>query len=731
MKNTNAKKKPIYSLMIILLICIVASMALFTERKVNAESTINLDNLTISGVEFDVKKESFAIMINAKIDKASYDAITNQGQEKVKFGLLIGPTKKFDGIEDYATAIEKGYKSFLHVGTPSAVSEYNNDKCVEKIEYNGNATTYTYQAGIIYDNALLSGYDLKEIAKLELTAIPICEVGNEVHLALGEAKSVSPNIELVESYAIEKAEDKENVTDKMIRDYVGNFVNKIGEYYLCQSTNRLMGTTEKGKNLKPIDLSVYSQEDELYVSREKVSLPLTENYIKSLPSDDKYVSLVIYKQDGTLEIYGIKVARRVITRMYDEDAYLNGDPKTNLEDYFAYKIPNDAQGVYPSQASSKGIAYMGIFYNTYSSPKYSYDGLYVLANEITPTTGIHTQNLAGKEPRIVNSNQYQGGPAVEGKGFNGILDGRGNCMDFDFAETSVYCYCGGIFNTMYDATIRNIAFTGLHQYGVSQNYFSNGTHYVNFENVYIHVSGASEFRNNFNQGLLFGDARHCTFKNFVVDCDIFSFEGYSSSKHGQGFRSSGLMLWPYAEGEGAYGYNSATNFFAVGNNPIYLNITNPYNSDLALTQTLTYYMLNEDDELIYNENADKSNSSFKGKKIQENSMTSYYEYQFFDSPTENRFSAINSLIRQAYISRWGEDELYKLENPSSGYIGIEVKFCKTAGFRHVRTKNEFSTYLMKNKEKLNEFNTNGNNCWKVNGLTGQVVWNKMPVYERY
>lgn len=711
MKLKKEKIKVIYILIFMLLFSVAMLIIPLPKNKVHAQMNASANALEVIDARIEEHDGEWAIMFKVQIDKESYNSITNYGYDLVKFGMLIGPSKRIENITDYQSAINQEYASFLHVGTQSAVNESSTDNCTTIVKFENGATLYNYEAGIIYDSNLLSNLDLKEVANLELSVIPIYATLDQTFVVMDNAKTFTPKLELVNSYAKEKVSESTNVSNNTLQKYIGQFSYKQGEYYVCQSTNRLMGATTFGADLNPIDLSIYSNDDELFIDCQKIPTILNEEYVQALISNDNYHSFAICKGDETVDIYSVKIAKRVICRMFKEDRYLNGAQASALQDYYAFH-PGDEEYVLPASC-----VYVGIFYNTQKIPTRTYDGLYVLANKITPTT---MQKIA-----INNSSYYRGSRAVEGKGFIGVFDGRGNAMDFNYSEKKVYAYCGGLFNSIYGATIRNVAFVNLYQYGVQQNFISFGAHKVNFDNVYIKVDSVQHFNHTYNQGLLIQDARYCSFNNFVVECDTYNLriENIPEVSQGHGIQNSGLLLWPYEDGEGAVGYNQATNFFAVGSNPIYLDITNPITVDSnELTDVLTNYMVNEEVEFLYNTNAENYPNGFNWQKVQMNNINCIYrEIDFWDSSEDMIKEKYINPIRFAYEARWSEDELYAV----SGIKGLKLRFCKKQGFRNVSNYTEMNQYLKSNSKKLSNFINQGNNCWNVNNETGQVTWKKL------
>ncbi len=564
MKSISKRMKSIYALAVMVLVC--ACMLIVPATKtVKAATPAEASNLKVISAQVALNKEQtkWAIMFKAEIDLASYNVITTEGADAVEFGMLVGPSWAMASVTDYDTAIAAKFKAFNHAGTSSAVNASNDDNCVQVIDFRG-ADVYNYYAGIVYDAAKLGEANLKEVAALELTAIPYYVKGGEKVVVLDNAKATTPSNVLVESYVQEQVNGIDNIKKADVDSYAGTItLDTTGEYYVSKATNSIYKATTAqtslywAGDLVKEDMDVAST-GKVFVAGKNVNpavvgenldtTQLDSEVVATLKSTDNFVSLVVYNADGSINAYPIKIAERVILRWaknyaYDNPYQSSALPATDEEDFILEQDGSKYRSIFAVAAASKtfwGSAGLGrdasteIVQSIALQPTEAIDGLYVLGKTLSPLSSglgprdVYTMYIASMKNRIASP--------VEGKGFVGVFDGRGKTIAqgrWGSGDTGlVENWMGGFFPTASNATIKNVGFNmanPLHEGDgwtpAGGQFMFGGAINTTFENIFVNiqtvknVQTATYIDSGKITAPIIGSVENCTIKNFVIKAD--------------------------------------------------------------------------------------------------------------------------------------------------------------------------------------------------------------------
>ncbi len=695
MGQMGKRNKLIYFLTLIVLLCTSIVILSSSLNNANAMTISEANNIKIKSALTMVKKDEetgtykWALMFKAEFDKASYDAITNDGKDAVRFGMLIGPSHLLDGVVDYDSAISKTFRAFSHIGTESAL-----DVGVQKVDFGFNPTdesVFNYYAGIVYDEQVLGNHNLKEIANVELAAIPFYSKAGEVVAIMNNVKTCIPKYALAESYVIEQGLGIDNMPIEAVNNYVGNITHNYGEYYICQSTNRLMGTTTENGVLEQINKTI-GENSKVYIGAKECpefsnTSKLDNNFISQLNSKNSNCGFIIYNEDGTIESYSVKVARRVISRFFSNET------TSLLNDFFVDATTN------------RSIFYMS------SATSNTYDGLYVLGNN------IKAQTQSNQEKAIDSTNLSTGYKCQEGFGFVGVFDGRGKIVNYNKPESGVYPSNGGIFGGMYGATIKNVAFTNIHADAKAPSVFTNCATNCKFENVFIDVISASDCddSDNYNDGILFQTAPNSSFNNVIVCADFVDYDYYdnvlsnkytqgSSTNKGAGHQFGGL----FTTSDKVFDNVSANNFFSIGSNPTIVTLDmNGYSS----TPSLNVYMSVTENPKYY-DGTIKDCTQY----LENGELSLYSEEQFVGSGYEEKVADAFKYARYYLECKYGKEEVVSQINNGEK---IKIHFAQKQGVYDMASMTEFNKYVKANPQVVSAFDTN---IWDVNASTGEISW---------
>ena len=555
MKKLSNKIKSIYTLTAILVLSLCMLLFPATSNPASAEEISDAANsITINSVYVQVSKDvedtEFVLMFKAKIDLSTYNVITNNGQDNVKFGMLIGQTEKMINVSDYQTAIAQDFVQFSQVGTRSSGA-------FQQVEFR-QSEEYFYSAGIIYNKQYIEeqgqklnkDISLKELVGDALTAIPFYTIDGTPYAIMGNQKSCVPREILAESYIKEQDEEITNIPENIITTYVGEVQEMPGEHYVCRDTARFMSTNVVGGDLEPT--SIATAEDAVFISGKKYTsmntLELQSELLDNFPMYAK-TNFVVYKADGSIYKYSTKVAERVITRFSD----VSISDLTIKEDKIEYPSSYDDTPDYLSKVSASitedeengnyiSANYTSIFNVKNGNVKYregskeyaqittrsvvlraldvGYEGLYVLGknitlpsshNYVTDTGSVfsagsgYKANATGSDADLV---RVAYAPPTAYVGFNATFDGRGHSIDMQ--ERAV----NGVLPPAFDATIKNTAFYGL-QTNINGGGITSHARLTTFENIYAEVTKATTYSGDLNKGILM-NIQDCDIKNFVA-----------------------------------------------------------------------------------------------------------------------------------------------------------------------------------------------------------------------
>lgn len=530
MKKLSNKIKTIYTLTAILVLSICMLLFPVATKRASADQISDAaKTITIKSAYIQVSNQlnatneisEFAIMFKAEIGIDAYNVITNEGQDSVKFGLLIGPTNRMSNVSDYATAVAEDFVSIANVGTRTSGT-------MQQISF-GKNNEYNYVAGIRYNEQRLTalGINLKGAVDLELTAIPFYTIDGTAYAVVENQKSCTPREILTESFIKEQDAEITNIPEQVITTYVGEVNEMPGEHYICRDTGRLMSTSVVGGELTP--KSVATEGDVVYLYGKKQSsintIDLDEQTLQSLPMYGD-ANLVVYKADGTINKYATKVAERVITRF--ADAKVGETVEDETKDYLANLSGSSYKSIfYVSQSGHSGanVWYYGISGKT--------EGLYVLANDIEiPSSHNYAVAKIGSYGFLGNLetvNKKVGGAYVANDayyaksayiiptgnaGFMGTLDGRGN--NINTKKMAQY----GIVPPAFNATIKNVGLLNL-KTGYDFGGICTGAKNTTFENVYATITSVSNYHADLSNPLgMMLDT--CTLNNVIIEANAIT-----------------------------------------------------------------------------------------------------------------------------------------------------------------------------------------------------------------
>ena len=538
MKKLSIKIKSIYTLTAVLVLSLCMLLFPATSKPASAEEIAEAaSSITVNSVYVQVANDveenpEFALMFNAKITLQAYNTITNNGQDNVKFGMLIGKTEQMINVSDYQTAIDKDFVAIANVGTRSSGT-------FQQVDFR-LSEEYTYSAGIRYDKAYLEAegqkqgktISLKDVANMELTAIPFYTINQTSYAIMDNQKNCLPREILAESFIKEQDDEVDNIPVSVVKAYVGEVQEMPGEHYICRDSARFMTTNVVGGDLNAVSLA--TSEDTVYVSGKNYSslntLEIGSDLLDTLPMYSK-TNVVVYKADGSIQKYATKIAERVITRF--ADTTVGTEATDTTKDYLAKAGESTYESIFKITSGSvkfkqgsKEITQLTDRSFVYRSMSEGYEGLYVLGKNISlPSSHNYVVDTgAAYNTSIGFTNQNSGADNDRAKvayvtpiayvGFNGIFDGRGHSVDMQTRAVN------GVFPSAFDATIKNTAF-----YGLSSSVNGGGITYharlTNFENIYAELTKATNHNADLNKGLLM-NVQDCDFVNFVANVNAIT-----------------------------------------------------------------------------------------------------------------------------------------------------------------------------------------------------------------
>ena len=546
MKKLSNKIKSLYTLTAILVLSLcmilfpVSAKPASADAITDAANTITIQSAYIQTSNIVDENSEFVFMFKAKINEEAYNTITNNGQNNVRFGMLIGPTERMINVSDYETAKAQDFEEFAHVGTRSSGVYQHPDF--------RQSEDYSYSAGIIYNKEALEEMSeekgqpvsMKDVVAIELTAIPFYIIEDTPYLVLDNQKSCLPRDVLAESYVKELNANITNIPEAVVETYVGETEVMSGEHYICRDTARLMSSSTVGGDLEPNAASV--AEDVVYIDGVRHTnintLSLPTELLESLPMYGKANIIIYSKANGTISKYSTSVAERVITRFADKEI---GQTENidETKDYLAkagessydsiFMVNNGSVKFREGSAKATENGYITTRSVVLRTLDIGYEGLYVLGKNISlPTnhnyitdagsafssgTGYKAQVTTGggKDSDMV---RVAYAPPIAYVGFNGTFDGRGHSIDLKERATK------GVLPPAFDATIKNTAFYGL-QTNINGGGITSHARLTTFENIYAQVTKATNYSGDLNKGILM-NIQDCDIKNFVADVNAIT-----------------------------------------------------------------------------------------------------------------------------------------------------------------------------------------------------------------
>ena len=540
---------------------------------------------------------SIAVTFVAGVTENYYNAITQGGKEEVKLGMLVGPTSKLSAVTNYATAIAQGYNA-IFVGSENAGGQ--------QIMFTDGFAEL--EAGVVYNEATLStqlgaGKTLIDATSIELTAIPFVVSLNDVEVStddeatcyLQSAITRCPRAMIHELYVrsanfdyVNNA-DAKNVPTKISKDIVKKFAvdvedstkytDKTGstEYYISKDAGCLYASASDNK-LNRTDLFVsangYASGDKVYVGGVEYNVQQTSLQDSIIPNasmaegEEYSYSIAIFKSNGTVVNYTVKVATRVIVRY-------NSSNSTETYDGLVQKMYGDDGKVYQFNS----IFANNILSATDRTITETYDGYYVLGDDVILDTnrGIYNDVIYNKGNRFMADGGVYKLNNDGTKGFTGTFDGRGfsilegarsgsNLHENNSATNSITYQGTGIFVWINGGTVKNLSIFNATTC-LQPRYCSILAHAITgnslIENVYIRAlpfSFDGDYLGSVSRergAIIAGYAKDSTFRNVVVESD------FMDAKDGYVDGSNHLSVF-----EGYYdGENTYENVFVLGDTP--------------------------------------------------------------------------------------------------------------------------------------------------------------------
>ncbi len=602
MKILNRKLKSICLLTISALLCMcVAFVALIcNNQKTSVANSAYENGFIVKGAYIQIEEgtsndSSISINFVADVTQNYYNAISLGGQEEVKLGMLIGPTSKLNAVTDYVSAIAQGYHAVVVGSENSGAQQIMFTDGVAKIE-----------ACVVYNEATLSqqlgeGKTLQDATALELTAIPFVVTLGDVEDSSDDqaicykdlAITRSPKAMLHELYVrsanfdYDNDADAKNVPTPISKELLKKFAvdvedstvytDKTGstEYYISQQAGCLYASTSDNKLVRT-DLFVsengYESGDKVYIggveydATQQTSLQNSLIPNDNMPVGEEYCySIAIFKSNGTILNYTVKVATRVIVQLNSGSTF---------------------DGLIETVYDREGNAYANntIFANdivsaTDKTLTKTYDGYYVLGDHIEVATnrGILSNVIYNK------GNKYYVDGTVytlnnDGtKGFTGTFDGRGfsiydgirtgsNGLETDSGNNAMFKDGTGLFVWINGGTVKNLSILNATA-SMQGRYTSFLAHAITgnslIENVYIRAlpfSNTGDALGSISRergAIIAGYSQDSTFRNVVVESDFMDEkEGYVDGTNHlsvfEGFKDSN---------------NTFENVFILGNTP--------------------------------------------------------------------------------------------------------------------------------------------------------------------
>ncbi|MBO7149296.1 MAG: hypothetical protein J6V71_00215, partial [Clostridia bacterium] len=472
MKTIGRKLKAIYLMAVIALVSICMSFIPFMANTVKADEATATAGLRVTGAQVKVLDDGsqFAVYFHTEITEDFYNAL---GEGSKQLGMIVGPKTMINRFSDFnAVAVDTFNTEVGAVVTDGNLTNVNkaaNFKFVgmglEEPEFKDGI--YTFEAGVVFDEAELLQYPSEDALKLaaatELTAVPYYVVDEAVTMNKADAVTRTAKDVLIETKVrMNAGESDAEISDEIIAEYVGNVDFDAREFYMDNS-----GVYAPNANK---ELVVYRGHD-LDMNFESMSIAgvpfdMTNpgNSYANIADGSVFSEAYTYA-DGSVKVLSIKKVTKVLSTV--KDFFNDADGSGVVE---------DAEMIQANYIFDlKVVAATGA-----RNPQVAIKGYYVLANN------IDLQNKSVLTASGLGDQSVQIFDGSQDVGFRATLDGRGFALQNGNPGDS----SGGMFGAFYGATIKNIAFDGFQSTRNDGAVLILGYVYRStFENVYIRVIG--------------------------------------------------------------------------------------------------------------------------------------------------------------------------------------------------------------------------------------------------
>ena len=582
-----------------------------------------------------------------------------------------------------------------------------------------------------------------------------------------------------------------------VKNYAGTLIyDNDNDYYVCRSTNRLMAGAKQGElsatNLmeKATDLAVAGKTrtattaSDLFDAEKLAALP-------------KYgqVNFVDYTADG-IKVYQAQVAERVITRFADTtvgtavvdtttDYLAQVSSSAYKSIFYCATTFTTASAVYiiPTHKGYDGLYVLGNNISMPSSHSYTVISAGSYNNRIAQRTGT--------DGSYISAAVYM--PPTANGGFNGTFDGRG--FKIDVNKQALH----GVFPAMYGATIKNVALLNLYtswEWGG----ICGSAKKTTFENVYATVTSIGQGTCD-NENPIGVALEQCTLNNVVIQASgitnanmtnspSYGF-GYQKEGHGQGKVTSGVFSFVrfpdvYIDASGTYHFSAntslstdwdpfinngaseylgreitksnvvttrmfaygvdekdpfrgttATNVYAVGNSPLFINYQLAVANDPKIAGETLYYqnmasceptnkaVVFVNDTLQFNSQIlDAETGVPTGQtEVLNTNTTDFYKISslidtngLFTVDANDGIWTLAEIIRKGKEYRCGRSKVANLlANPETSEF--EVRLITNPGFHDVANTTEMKAHVLAQETPFDSA------YWNV-GADGSVSWAK-------
>ena len=328
MKTIGKKLKAIYLMAVIALVSICMSFIPLMANTVKADVTPSATNgLRIMGAQVKVidgvqgEHNQFAVYFHAEITEEFYNNIKTD-ENKVQFGVLIGPKVMLNTYEDYTSTpvgdFDADVGQVVTTGNLTNTSKAANfrfvgDELAEAVEFvNG---VKTFEAGIVFDEDYLLSSGVSNILELatatKLAAIPYYVVdGNATMNTLDIVSRAAKDVLIETKVRIANNSSSSNLDEETIDHLLNKYVGEVeyieNEFYFDKTINKVYAPNINNE-LVLLDTSEISATFACCPSEEFDGKNLKEGSIFG----------VSYLEDGVTKIATAKVVTRVLSNIND------------------------------------------------------------------------------------------------------------------------------------------------------------------------------------------------------------------------------------------------------------------------------------------------------------------------------------------------------------------------------------------------------------------------------